>query len=196
MNRNEYLNAISAKLKGLSEEDLKKALAFYKEALDDRIEEGMTEEEAIADIGTPEDIAAQIAAEIPLSKLIKAKAKTSRSPKVWEIVLLVIFFPIWAPILLSLFILVFSVYISLWFAVLAFVISAVAIILTGAAGLLASVILIPHVTVFNVIAFLGVSFLLLGIGCFLLIPTAFAFLGMVKLGGVLIRAIKRMFVAK
>ena len=176
MNRTEYMEAIRAKLKGLSEEDLKKALAFYKEALDDRIEEGMTEEEAIADIGTPEDIAAQIAAEIPLSKLIKAKANTSRAPKVWEIVLLVIFFPIWAPILLSLFIVIFSVYLSLWAVVLSLLISSVAIILSGVAGLIASVILIPHVTVFNVIAFLGVSFLILGIGCFLLIPTAFAFL--------------------
>ncbi|MBO4390293.1 MAG: DUF1700 domain-containing protein [Lachnospiraceae bacterium] len=196
MNRTEFLDAISAKLNGLSEEDLKKALSFYKEALDDRIEEGMSEEEAISDIGTPDEIAAEIAAEMPLTKLISAKASTARSLKGWEIALLVIGFPLWGPILLTLVIVVFSVYLSLWSVVLALGAGAVVVILCSLAMLVASFFLIPEVTGPSFVAMLGEGFIVLAVGTLLLIPTALAFWGMVKLGGVIIRGIKRMFVRK
>ena len=42
MNRNDFLEAVRLKLKGLSEEDIKKALDFYEEAISDRMEDGLT----------------------------------------------------------------------------------------------------------------------------------------------------------
>ncbi len=41
--------------------------------IDDRVEEGLTEEEAISEIGTVNEILSQIIEEIPLSKLVKEK---------------------------------------------------------------------------------------------------------------------------
>ena len=97
------LQAVREKLKGLSEEDINKALEFYEEAISDRMEEGLTEDQAVAAIGTPDEIANQILMDTPLPKLVKAKAKSKpkKSFKVWEIVLLVLGFPIWFPLILT-----------------------------------------------------------------------------------------------
>ncbi|MBO4242869.1 MAG: DUF1700 domain-containing protein [Clostridiales bacterium] len=102
MNRQEYLDEIKDKLLGLSEEDIDKALDFYMEAIDDRMEDGLTEDQAVAAVGSPDEVAEEILMETPLPKLVSAKVKPKRSLKVWEIVLIVLGFPVWFPLLLAL----------------------------------------------------------------------------------------------
>lgn len=58
MNRQKYLAALRAALKGLPEEELANALRYYEEYFDDAGEEN--EQKAIDELGTPESIAAQI----------------------------------------------------------------------------------------------------------------------------------------
>ena len=48
MNKTEFVNQLSAGLMGLSQEDIKRSVDFYAEMIDDRIEDGMPEEEAVA----------------------------------------------------------------------------------------------------------------------------------------------------
>ena len=47
MNKQEFRDAIAEKLAGLSKEDIDKAVAFYTEAVNDRMDEGMSEEETL-----------------------------------------------------------------------------------------------------------------------------------------------------
>ena len=68
---------------------MQRSLDFYREAIDDRMDSGLTEQEAVADLGSPEEISNQILAETPLPKLIRAKVTPSRTLKAWDIVLLV-----------------------------------------------------------------------------------------------------------
>ena len=75
MNKKEFLDELRVGLAGLPESDLEERLNFYEEMIDDRIDEGLTEEEAIAGLGTVEQIIDQIAEETPLSKLVKKKIK-------------------------------------------------------------------------------------------------------------------------
>ena len=100
MNRNEFIEAVREKLSGLSEEDINEALEFYDEAISDRIDDGLTEDQAVAAVGTPEEIADKILMDTPLPKLVKAqaKAKPSTGFRVWEIILLVLGFPLWFPL--------------------------------------------------------------------------------------------------
>lgn len=58
MNRQTYLAALRAALKGLPEEELANALRYYEEYFDDAGEEN--EQKAMGELGTPESIAAQI----------------------------------------------------------------------------------------------------------------------------------------
>ena len=116
MTKNEFLNILHSReeLFGLPEEDIERSLSFYEELIDDRIEEGMSEEEAVAAVGDPREIAAQILSEIPLSKLVKEKMKPSRRLRAWEIVLLAVGSPIWLALLISAAAVVISLYAVLW----------------------------------------------------------------------------------
>ena len=57
MNRETFLTELRQRLSGLPREELEERLAFYGEMLDDRLEDGLTEEEAAESLGTPEEVA-------------------------------------------------------------------------------------------------------------------------------------------
>lgn len=138
MNKQEFLDALGKSLSGLPAEEREERLTFYGEMIDDRIEEGLSEEEAVRDIGTVEALTAQIVADVPFAKLVKERIKPKRSMKVWEIVLLVLGSPIWLSVLIAMLAVILSVYVCLWSVVIALwgvfaamVLSAAACGLTG-----------------------------------------------------------------
>ncbi len=114
MNKQEFIANLQAKLSGLPKQDVEDRLSFYSEMIDDRIEEGLSEKEAILEIGSVDEIASQIVADIPLTKIVREKIKTKRQLKAWEIVLLVLGSPIWLSLLISAFAVVLSLYVTLW----------------------------------------------------------------------------------
>ena len=56
MNKQEFLAGLQKGLSGLPQEDVEERLTFYGEMLDDRMEEGLSEEEAVAAAGSVEEI--------------------------------------------------------------------------------------------------------------------------------------------
>ena len=60
MNKQEFLSRLEEALAGLPREELMERLAFYRESIDDRMETGLTEEAAVAELGPVEEIASQI----------------------------------------------------------------------------------------------------------------------------------------
>lgn len=114
MNKNEFLATLRERLNGLPEEDIIKSIDFYGEMLDDRIEDGMSEEEAVSDLGNIEEIISQILSAVSLPKLVKEKVKPKRALKAWEIVLLVLGAPLWIPLLATVILTVLAIYLSVW----------------------------------------------------------------------------------
>lgn len=115
MTRLEFFTELRTRLSGLAEADVQESLDFYDEMIADRMEEGMSEEEAVAAIGTPEEIAKQILSEMPIAKRITASVRSSsalRSP--WVIALLAIGSPVWLSLLIAALAVVLSLYASLW----------------------------------------------------------------------------------
>lgn len=90
MDKNTFLTQLQKRLKGLPEEDLQRTLDYYREMIEDRMEEGLSEEEAVANIGSVEQIAEPL-----LPKTHKRKLTA------WEIVLLILGFPLWFPLLVA-----------------------------------------------------------------------------------------------
>lgn len=113
MGKQEFLTQLRAGLSGLPREDMEERLTFYSEMIDDRMEEGLSEEDAVSGIGPIDTIIAQIISEIPPVKQPK-KAATRKQWTAWEIVLLVLGSPIWLSLLISAFAVVFSLYVALW----------------------------------------------------------------------------------
>lgn len=98
MRKEEFLKELRKQLSGLPKDDIDSRVEFYSEMIDDRIEEGKTEQEAINEIGSVDEIVNDIAKDTPFVKLIKEKVKPKRKLETWEIVLLVVGFPLWFPL--------------------------------------------------------------------------------------------------
>ena len=114
MNKNAFIAALTTKLVGLPQDDLKRSLEYYGECIDDAIEDGKTEEEAVAALGSIEEIANGIWSEVSMVKLAKTRLKRERKFRAWESILLVLGSPLWIALVLTAFAVVLSVYVSLW----------------------------------------------------------------------------------
>ena len=123
MRKQEFLAELRTGLSGLPQNDIEERLTFYGEMIDDRVEEGLTEEDAVSDIGTVDEVVSQTVAEIPLTRLVKERARSKRTPHAREIALLILGSPLWLSLLiaalaviLAAYIVVWSVIVSLWAA--------------------------------------------------------------------------------
>ncbi len=194
MNREEFLAALRGALAGLPEEDIDSTLEYCAELIDDRVEEGMPEAEAVSGLGSPEDVAREILLDLPMTKLVKAKMKPKRSLRGWEIALIIIGFPLWLPLLLASGAVVLAVYVSLWSIVAALF----AVTLALAAGALAAAAggfwLLRGVG--GVLLGVGAGLLCAGLAILFWLLSLLAAKGMVKLGGAIWRGIKVCFVGK
>lgn len=114
MTKAEYLDAIAAKLAGMPPESLARALDYYAEMIDDRVEDGMSEEEATAALGPAEEAARQILMDTPLPQLVRERVRPKRRLRAWEIVLLVLGAPVWLPLALAAAIVLAACYGVLW----------------------------------------------------------------------------------
>lgn len=114
MYKQEFLAQLQKGLSGLPQADIAERLNFYSEMIDDRMEEGLSEEEAVAAAGSVPEIVAQITADIPLSKIAKERIRQKWQPKAWEIVLLAVGSPIWLSLGIAAVAVIFSAYISVW----------------------------------------------------------------------------------
>lgn len=114
MNKEEFLSTLKRDLlkTKVSRGEVEKSLAFYDEAIDDRIETGLDETVAIGQMGNIDTIVSRIVADIP--PVPRAMAKAGTGNKVLNIVLLAIGSPIWVSIALALASCVLAVYVSLW----------------------------------------------------------------------------------
>ena len=117
MSKEEFLGSLNRLLKSLGKSEREKSLSYYNEIIDDYMEDGYTEEQAVEQIGNPGLIAQEILEE----QQSQMKAPMSRGTKVLVAVLLVLGFPLWGSLMLAGFcivlsavLLVLSAYIVIW----------------------------------------------------------------------------------
>ncbi|MBQ2733014.1 MAG: hypothetical protein IJF74_02560, partial [Clostridia bacterium] len=133
MTKLDFLYDLRAALKALPKADIERYVDYYSEMIDDRIDDGMSEEAAVAELGRIEDIAAKILGDIPLNGQAEesetheaqeapegterpetneiavlpenAESAPKRKGGLSALAMLMIIFgaPIWVPVLISLF---------------------------------------------------------------------------------------------
>ena len=94
MNKQEYLESIRSRISAMPADDVNRFMDYYSEMIDDRVEDGLSEEEAVADMGSPDAAVEQILEDMPLTKLVKEKIKPKHELKAWEVVLIVLGSPV------------------------------------------------------------------------------------------------------
>lgn len=114
MSKQEFLAQLRKGLAGLPQDDIEERLTFYNEMIEDRIEEGLSEEEAVSAVGSVDEIVAQAVANTPFTKIAKERIKSKRRLNAGEIVLLALGSPIWLSLGIAAFAVILSLYISLW----------------------------------------------------------------------------------
>ena len=169
MTKADFLQLLERALSQLSEEECRANLEYYSELLDDMLEEGMTEAEATAKLGSPAAIAESILQEMPLSKLVSTRMKPKSGWTPLAIILAVVGSPVWVPLLLAGVAVVAALFVSIW------ALAAVAVVVVLALAL--AVIAVPVLTVRTAVLTLPLGLLLLGGGLVLL--------GLCVLGGLM-----------
>ena len=196
MDKLDFLLALDKRLDVLSETDRRASLDYYSEILDDLVEGGMTETDAVASLGSVDAIAEEILMDTPLPKLVKAKMKGKKPLSGLEITLLIVGFPIWLPVLISVFAVIFAVYISLWAVVISLYAVDVSLAACTPTFLLCAVLLFIAGQPSAALLFLGAALVLAGLAILLFLGCNATAKGMCRLGRLTLRGTKACFIRK
>ena len=194
MSKYEFLAELCARLGTLPEEDVKRSVDYYSEMIDDRMEDGLSEEDAVAAIGTPEEIAKTILASTSFPQTAPQPKKVSRRLRWWEILLLILGPPVWVSLLIAAAAVLFSVWISLWSVVISLYATAVALG-ASAIGCVFGSFFMTQVAGAPLTA-LGAALVCAGLAILLFMLSNLAAKGMVQLTKLTMKGIKGMFTGK
>ena len=181
MKRSEFLNKLKAQLWALPEVDRQCSLDYYNEMIDDRMEDGLSEEEAVAAIGDLDEIVKQILNETPRppATIKKEQKQQKQGLETWMIVLLVLGSPLWIPLAVSAASVVFSVYASLWSVVISLYAVVFALAVAALGCILGSFFMIGKIGA--VMVAWGTALLCAGLAILFFMLSNLAAKGMVKL---------------
>lgn len=163
MRKQDFIKELRLNLSFLPKEEIDDRISFYSELIDDKIEEGVKEEDAIKSIGNINEIIDQIINDMPLSKIAKDKIKPKRKLSGLEITLIIVGSPIWLSLLLSLIAVLFSLYIIGWsiiISVWAILISLIAVLV---AGIVLTIISLFSNIYIVALSYLGATLVILGL---------------------------------
>ena len=141
MNKVEFLKILELGFHELPKEEVLERLTFYGEMIDDIIDEGFSEEEAVSQIGDVRDVISQINICIPHPVSVKVNKKHEKSKK-GNLLIAILVSPLWIPLLMAALAVAISIYaaicaiiISLWASELSFVAAFAASVVCGAVNL-------------------------------------------------------------
>lgn len=167
MRKQEFLAQLRKGLSGLPQDEIEERLTFYSEMIEDQVEEGFSEEEAISAVGSVDEIVAQVVAETPLAKIAKERMKSKRRINAGEIVLLALGSPIWISLGIAAFAVILSLYISLWAVIISLWAVFASLAVCSISGVLACVIFTVGSNGASGIAMLAVGFVCAGLSIFM-----------------------------
>ena len=195
MKRLEFILALHEKLSCLQPNDMEERLAFYNEMIDDRMDDGLSEEEAVAQIGSIDDIVAQVIEETPLTRLVKKKLKPKkRNP--WQITLLALGSPIWLSLLIAALAVVIALYAALWAVVISLWAVFASVAVCAPAGVLAGVIFCCEGHIVPGIVMFAAALVCAGLAIFLFYGCKAVTKGCTWLTKMILLATKRCFIKK
>ena len=163
MTKADYLSQIRDRIKGIPADEVEKHIEYYSEMIDDRIEEGIPEEEAVAGMDTPKAVADMILQETPLSKLVEDKINSKRQFNTFELILIVLGSPVWLSLLIAAFSLVLALFITVFALVISYYAVGLAVGASGIVGIIGTVLFIVVLNVKASVFMLGVSLVCIGL---------------------------------
>ena len=196
MLKQEFFDKLRARLSGLPQKELEDRLAFYGEMIDDRMEEGLSEAEAVDGIGSVDSIAEQIIDETPMLEIAKEKMRSKRRLKGWEIAMLIIGAPLWISLVLCLFSILLSIFVAVWSVVVSFWSVFVSLVGCGVGGLVGGIVVAAMGDLWSCGVLIGVALVCVGLAIFSFLGCQVATKGTAWLTKKTCSCIKRCIVGK
>lgn len=193
MRRQEFLDVLRSGLSGLSESEIEERVGFYREMIDDRIEEGYTEQQAVDAVGCADEICAQIMAEAGGCRQEHGDEKPRRRIGAWEIVLLVLGSPIWLSLLIAAVAVFISMYAVLWSLAAAMWSIFATLAAVGCGGIIMGVFTVIGGNAAAGIALIGAGLFCIGLAVFMFFLCVEATRGIVSLTVKSVKGIKSIF---
>ena len=194
MNKQEYLEAIRSRISAMPADDVNRFMDYYSEMIDDRVEDGLSEEEAVADMGSPDAAVEQILEDMPLTKLVKEKIKPKHELKAWEVVLIVLGSPVWIPLLITALVLLLTLWIVAFALLIPFYAVVLSFVAAGIGGLICAIPLFIANSPYTAVLMLGAALIGIGIAILFVVSVKPVTVGIFKVCKASVNGIKRMFV--
>ncbi|MBM6675773.1 DUF1700 domain-containing protein [Olsenella uli] len=112
MTRDEFLGRLGELLACLPADQVEETKQFYAEAIADRMEDGMSEEEAVAAMGAPGEVAEATLDDLPAVPRAIARTRRRSTALLW--VLTIVGPPVWVPLLLAFAAVAVTIYVCIW----------------------------------------------------------------------------------
>ncbi|MEG1523492.1 MAG: DUF1700 domain-containing protein [Clostridia bacterium] len=188
MNKDGFLNQLSQKLSALDSLERVRMIQYYREIIEDRVEDGLTEEAAVAELEDLDVIAAGILDELMPTQMHTSNADIElprQKRSMFTIVLLILGAPIWLPLLAGAGAVMISMYAVAWSLIITLFAVVVSLGFGGVAGLIGLVLYIGSHTM-TALFILGAGLICTAIGLALFFPvcqfTKWLIAGTVKVG--------------
>ncbi len=194
MNKADFLWELRKKISGLPDDDILRSLDYYGELIDDMVENGMSEEDAVAALGSLDDIVRQILTDTPLPKLIKEKVKPNRRLRAWEIILIILGFPVWFPLAVAAFAVIISLYASFWAIVISLWAAFGAFVGSAFGSFVGGIVLVCTASAFSGISLISAALVCAGLAIFMFFGCLEATKGAAKLAKIIVLGIKKCFI--
>lgn len=201
MTKQKFLDNVRGHIGALPKQDRDRFLEFYSESIDDRIEDGLTEEAAVEAIGSVEEVVAQI-----LSEAQPAPEETTpvrRKLRVWELVLLVLGSPLWITLLAAFAVVVLSIvlvlvtgYVVLWAGVAALYAGDLSMAAGAVAGFLGGAYYLTSGNIGPALMAFGTGIALIGAAILAFFICNLAAKGVLALGKLILRGIRALIARK
>lgn len=172
MNKTQFLAALEERLSVVSDAERKRSLLYFEEIIADRMEEGLSEEEVIAQMESPEEIAADIISDIGTEEQNPAafEKKLGSCPLWVAIILAVLGSPVWLPVLVSVVTVIVTIYSVVWILIGCLYVTAVSLVIGGCVGIVALVIAMGANSAVVAVFAIGLSLFCIGCGILLVFP--------------------------
>ncbi len=125
MTKAEFIRKLRSSLGRLKKAELKQTLEYYSELIDDRVDAGESEAEAVAALGSIDDIAGSILGNASENGDLRPDSRPINTT------LLILGSPIWLSLLIVAFAVILALFVTVWACIIAFIAADFALVVSG-----------------------------------------------------------------
>ncbi len=198
MSRDAFIGELRHRMAGLPQDTVERTVEYYSELIADSMEDGISEAEAVARLGSLDEIVANVVKETPLTQIVQTRVQESKKKggSGWIIALLILGAPVWLPLLIAVCAVLFALFIALWAVVISLWAAVLGVIVAGFVAAAAGVFELVRLHVPQGLVLLGGGLVCLGLCALLFLLLKLLTVGTVKLCKWIWTGIKSLFVGK